>query len=84
MLILGYFDIFYIFGAFLLILNQKKIQNLKKKCLNIWKIGPKNADFSLFLTKMNCMVKMTTPYPSPYCALSSCNILGKNNKPFLR
>ena len=26
---------------------------------------------------------MTTPYPSPYCALSSCKILGKNNEAFL-
>ena len=35
MLILGYFDIFYIFCPFLLILNQKKIQNLKKQKFKI-------------------------------------------------
>ena len=40
--------------------------------------------FDYFLPKINCMVKMTTPYPSPYCALSSCKILGTNNKLFLR
>ena len=28
------------------------------------------------------MVKMTTPYSSPYCALSSCKILGTNNELF--
>ena len=26
---------------------------------------------------------MTTPYPSPYCALGSCKILGENNEAFL-
>ena len=26
---------------------------------------------------------MTIPYPSPYCALSSCKILGQNNDRFL-
>ena len=35
---------------------------------------------SLFSAKINFMVKMTTPYSSPYCALSSCKILGKNNE----
>ena len=35
-----------------------------------------------FLPKMNFIVKMTTPYSSPYCALSSCKILGKNNELF--
>ena len=25
---------------------------------------------------------MSTPYPSPYCALSYCKILGNNNEPF--
>ena len=54
MMILGYFDICDIFGPFLLILNQKKIQNFKTtflKISKISKIGPKNADFSLFVTK---------------------------------
>ena len=44
------FLIFLIFGPFLLILNQKtnsKFQNVLK-ILKIKKIGPKNADFSLF------------------------------------
>ena len=39
------------YGYFLLILNQKKIQNFKKMFLKISKnsiFGPKNADFSLF------------------------------------
>ena len=36
-----------------------------------------------FGPKNNCMVKMTTPYPSPYCALSSCKILGKIMNRFL-
>ena len=30
------------------------------------------------------MVKMTTPYSSPYCVLSSCKILGKNNELFFQ
>ena len=49
--ILSYFYHFFIFGPFLLILNNKKIQNLKIYILKIWKIGPKNADFGLFFTK---------------------------------
>ena len=35
-----------------------------------------------FGPKINRMVKMTTPYLSPYCALSSCKILGQNNELF--
>ena len=48
------------------------------------KKGAKNVDFTLFLPKTNCMVKMTTPYPNPYCALIVCKILVKNNEPFFR
>ena len=54
MLILGYFDIFDIFGPFLLIFNQKKYSKFQKKIAKIWqisKIGPKNADFGLFWSK---------------------------------
>ena len=87
MLILGYFDIFDIFGPFLLILNKKKIKISKKKLgkfNKFKKLGPKMLILAYFGPKNNCMVKMTTPYPSPYCALSSCKILGNNNEPFLR
>ena len=71
--------------------QKKKLkQNLKfskfgPKMGQKWaKNGPKNADFGLFGPTNNCMVKMTTPYPSPYCALSSCKVLGKKNVPFMR
>ena len=86
--ILCYFDIFYICCPFLFILNQKKNSKFQKyfvEYLKNLKNWVKNADFSLFfLPKMNCMVKMTTPYPSPYCTLSFCKMLGKNNEPFFR
>ena len=48
------------------------------------KLDPKMLILAYFLPKMNDMVKMTIPYPSPYCALSSCKNLGKNNEPFFR
>ena len=48
------------------------------------KLGPKMLIVAYFGPKNNCKVKMSTPYPSPYCALSSCKILGKNNEPFFR
>ena len=69
MLILGYFDIFYIFVPFLLILNQKKITNLNFvfKFDKIKKLGPKMLILAYFGPTNNCMVKMTTPYPSPLC-----------------
>ena len=46
------------------------------------KLGPKMLILAYFGQKNNCMVKMSTPYPSPYCALSYCKILGNNNEPF--
>ena len=46
------------------------------------KLGPKMLILAYFGPKNNGMVKMSTLYPSPYCALSSCKILGKNNEPF--
>ena len=48
---------------------------------NLKKLGPKMLILAYFLP---IMVKMTTPYPSPYCALSYCKILGTNNEPFFR
>ena len=88
MLILGYFDIFDIFGPFLLIFNQKENSKFQTKNLGQFdkfqKLGPKMLILAYYGPTNNCMVKMTTLYPSPYCALSSCKILGKNNKAFLR
>ena len=88
MLILGYFDIFDIFGPFFVNFEPKKIFKISIKKLGKFdkfqKLGPKMLILAYFGPKNNCMVNMSTPYPSPYCALSSCKILGKNNKPFLR
>ena len=85
---LGYFDILDIFGPFLLILNQKKKFKISKKKFGKFgkfqKLGPKMLILAYFGPKNNCMVKMTTPYPSPYCALSSCKMLGQNNEAFFR
>ena len=65
MLILGYFDIFDIFGPFLLILNQKKNSKFEKKKLGKFdkfqKFGPKMLILAYFGPKNNCMVKMTQP-----------------------
>ena len=88
MLILGYFDIFYIFGPFFVHFEPNFFFKIKKKKLGKFdkfqKLGPKMLILAYFGPKNNCMVKMNTPYPSPYCGLSSCKILGKNNEPFLR
>ena len=64
MLILGYFDIIEIFGPFLLILNQKKIQNFIQKLGKFdkfQKLGTKMLILAYFGPKNNCMVKMSTP-----------------------
>ena len=54
MLILGYFDIFDIFGPFLLNLNQKKNSKFKKTFLENLKNWGTNADFSQFFTQNEC------------------------------
>ena len=83
-----FFYIFYIFGPFLLILNQKKNSKFQKQnwenLTNFTNWAQKILIFAYFGPKNNCMVKMTTPYPGHYCALSSCKILGNNNEPFFR
>ena len=52
--ILGYFDIFDIFGPLFVNFEPKKISKFQKKCvenLKNFKNWAKNADFSLFWTK---------------------------------
>ena len=85
MLILGYFLHFWsIFVNFLPKKNSKFQTKNLGKFGKFQKLGPKMLILAYFGPKNNCMVKMTTPCPSPYCALSSYNILGQNNEPFLR
>ena len=87
MLILGYFLHFLHFWSIFVNFEPKKNLKIKKnqnKNQKVPKLRPKMLILAYFGPKINCMVKMTTPYPSPYCALSSCKMLGKNNEPFFR
>ena len=85
MLILGYFlHCFNFWSIFVNFEPKKKLKIKKKKIRKFAKIGPKNADFSLYFTKNEFDGQNDHSIPRPYCALSSCKILGKNNEPFFR
>ena len=69
MMILVYFDIFDIVGPFFVHFKPKKKFKISKKHFfkfeKFQKLGPKMLILAYFLPKNNCMVKITTPYPSP-------------------
>ena len=77
------FRLFWHFWHFLFIFVNFEPKIFSKFHFFFWKfekLGPKMLILAYCWPKINCMVKMPNPYPSPYCALSSCTILGKNNE----